>query len=160
MERNRTSQHPQPVTVYEHESRGTVSDLMDAGKNNPGVIRPVNMHDHDDIRLNTEGFHGRWDSRHLGWMYITSRQMGKYSFSPEEAMKIIKAEVEELENYANGTVYGMLLERTGQNNKLSGDIHPSREHGIDDDLLDEVLGGMDLSPDERRYAARAVWEWL
>ena len=29
-------------------------------------------------------------------------------------MRIIKAELEELENYANGTVYGVLLERTGQ----------------------------------------------
>ena len=56
---------PGPVTVYEHESRGTVRDLMDAGRNNPGVIRPVHMHEHGGIRLNTEGSHDDRDSRHL-----------------------------------------------------------------------------------------------
>ena len=58
----------------------------------------------------------------------------------------------------------MLPERTGRNNELSGDIHPSREHvrehGIDEDLLDKAMGGMDLSPDERGRAAQAVWEWM
>ena len=75
-------------------------------------------------------------------------------------MKTINAELEELENYANGTVYAVLLERTGQDNELTGNIHPSRGNSIDDDLLDEALGGMDLSPDERSRAAQAVWEWL
>ena len=159
MERNRTRQRPRPVTVYEHESSGTVRDLMDASKNNPSVVRPVYMYDHGGILLNTEEFHDRRDSRHLGWMYITSRQMRKYRFSPEQAMKTIQAELEELEeleSYANGTVYAVLLERAGQDNELTGDIHPSRERSIDDELLDEALRGMDLSPDERRYAAQAV----
>ena len=160
MDKNRTSPRPRPVRVYEHESHQLVRDLMDASKNNPGVIRPVYMYDHGDILLNTEGFHDDWDSRHLGWMYITSRQMRKYSFSLEQAMRIIKAELEELENYANGTVYGVLLERTGQDNEFNGDIYPSRGHRIDDNLLDEALGNMDLSPDERRHAAQTVWEWL
>ena len=160
MERNRTRQRLRPVTVYEHESSGTVMDLMDASKNNPSVVRPVYMYDHGGILLNTEEFHDRWDSRHLGWMYITSRQMRKYRFSPEQAMKIFQAKLEELESYANGTVYAVLLERTGQDNERTGDIYPSREHGIDDNLLDEALRGMDLSPDERRCAAQAVWERL
>ena len=157
MERNRTRQRPRSVTIYEHESSGTVMDLMDASKNNPSVVRPVYMYDHGGILLNTEEFHDRWDSRHLGWVYITSRQMRKYRFSPEQAMKTIQAE---LESYANGTVYAVLLERTGQDNERTGDIYPSREHGIDDNLLDEALRGMDLGPDERRCAAQAVWEWL
>ncbi len=160
MERNRTARRPRPVRVYEHESHGMVRDLMDAGRNNPGVIRQVHTHDHGNVLLNTEGSHDRWDSRHLGWVYITSRQMGKYGFSPEEAMKTMNAELEELENYANGTVYAVLLERTGQDNELTGNIHPSRGNSIDDDLLDEALRGMDLSPDERSRAAQAVWEWL
>ena len=115
------------------------------------------MYDHGGILLNTEEFHDRWDSRHLGWVYITSRQMRKYRFSPEQAMKTIQAE---LESYANGTVYAVLLERTGQDNELTGNIHPSRGNSIDDDLLDEALRGMDLSPEERGRAAQAVWEWL
>ena len=160
MEKNRTARRPRPVRVYERESRGMVRDLMDAGRNNPGVIRQVHMHDHGNVLPNTEGTHERWDSRHLGWVYITSRQMGKYGFSPEEAMKTINAELEELENYANGTVYAVLMERTGQDNELTGNIHPGRQNSIDDELLDEALGGMDLSPDERRCAAQAVWEWL
>ena len=160
MERNGTSQRPRPLRVYEHESRGMVRDLMDASKNTPGVLRPVHMHEHGGIRLNTEGSHDDWDARHLGWVYIASRQMRKYRFSTEQAMKTIQAELEELESYANGTVYAVLLERAGQDNELTGDIYPSREHGIDDELLDETLRGMDLSPDERRCAAQAVWEWL
>ena len=160
MDKNRTSPRPRPVRVYEHESSGMVRDLMDASKNNPSVITPVHMYDQGDILLNTEGSHDDWDSRHLGWMYMTSRQMRDHGLSPEQAMRIIKTELEELENYANGTVYAILIERKGQNNELSGDIYPSREHGIDDNLLDETLGNMDLSPDERRHAAQAVWEWL
>ncbi len=160
MERNRTRRRPRPVRVYEHESRGMVRDLMDAGRNNPGVIRQVHMDDHGGILPNTEGPHDRRDSRHLGWVYITSRQMRDHGLSLQEAMKTINAELEELENYANGTVYAVLLERTGQDNELTGDIYPSRERGIDDELLDEALCGMDLSPDERSRAAQAVWEWL
>ena len=42
-------------------------------------------------------------------------------------MRIIKAvTLEELENYANGTVYGVLLETTGQNNDSHGDIQPGQ----------------------------------
>ena len=160
MEKNRTARRPRPMRVYEHESRGMVRDLMDAGKSNPSVIRQVHMDDHGNVLLNTEGTHDQWDSRHLGWVYITSRQMRDHGLSPQEAMKTINAELEELENYANGTVYAVLLERTGQDNELTGNIHPSRGHGIDDDLLDEALCGMDLSPDERGRAAQAVWEWL
>ena len=55
MERNRTGRRPRPVRVYEHESRGTVMDLMDAGNNNPGLITPVHMYDHGGVLLNTEG---------------------------------------------------------------------------------------------------------
>ena len=65
MERNRTRRRPRPVRVYEHESRGMIRDLMDAGNNNPGVIRPVHMYDHGGVLLNTEGPHDHWDSRHL-----------------------------------------------------------------------------------------------
>ena len=53
------------MTVYEHESRGMIRDLMDASKNNPSVVRPIHMYDHGDILLYTEGSHDRWDSRHL-----------------------------------------------------------------------------------------------
>ena len=66
MEKNRTGRRPRPVRVYEHESRGMVRDLMDAGRNNPGVIRQVYMHDHGNVLLNTDGSHDRRDSRHLG----------------------------------------------------------------------------------------------
>ena len=66
MEKNRTAQRPRPMRVYEHESRGMVRDLMDAGRNNPGVIRQVHTHDHGNVLLNTEGPHDHWDSRHLG----------------------------------------------------------------------------------------------
>ena len=62
MERNRTRRRPRPVRVYEHESHGMVRDLMDAGKNNPGVIRQIHMHDHGGILLNTEGPHDDRDS--------------------------------------------------------------------------------------------------
>ncbi len=160
MERNRTAQRPRPVRVYERESRGMVRDLMDAGRSNPGVIRQVHTHDHGNVLLNTEGSHDRRDSRHLGSVYITSRQMRDHGLSLQEAMKTINAELEELENYANGTVYATLLERTGQDNELTGNIHPGRGNSIDDALLDEALRGMDLGPDERRCTAQAVWEWL
>ena len=65
MEKNRTGRRPRPVRVYEHESRGMVRDLMDAGKNTPGVIRQVHMDDHGNVLPNTEGTHERRDSRHL-----------------------------------------------------------------------------------------------
>ena len=160
LERNRAKQRPTLVTVYEHESHHLVNDLMDADKNNPGVIRTVYMHDRHRILLHTEEFHERWDSRHLGWVYITSRQMRDHSLSLEEAVKTINAELEELENYTNGTVYAILIERKGQHNEISGAIRSSRERSIDDNLLDEVLEEMNLNTNERRHAAQAAWEWL
>ena len=37
MEKNRTARRPRPVRVYEHESRGMVRDLMDAGRSRPAL---------------------------------------------------------------------------------------------------------------------------
>lgn len=76
------------------------------------VILPLYLYDHSGITMNTTGFHCRWDSGQVGYIYATKEDIVKElgSFDVSRAEEILKSEVEVYDKYISGEVYGFVLE--------------------------------------------------
>lgn len=81
------------------------------------VILPLYLYDHSGITMNTKGFHCRWDSGQVGWIYATYEDIKKeYSVKKvtqktlEEVKKLLTSEVETYDQYLTGQVYGYVIE--------------------------------------------------
>lgn len=97
-------------------------DFSDEGAKNVnpktfnGVILPVYMYDHSGIRLSTNPFECKWDSGQLGVIYCEADKIRK-EFNCKRITKkirvkveeILKAEIEVLDDYVTGNVWGYTL---------------------------------------------------
>ena len=89
-------------------------DEIHAITNDPSVIvLPIYMYDHSGITINTTGFSCQWDSGQVGIIYISRRDAVKEwgnkictQTVAERARKCLKAEIETLDQYVTGSVYG------------------------------------------------------
>jgi hypothetical protein len=84
-----------------------------ARRENAGVILPLYIYDHSGITIATTPFDCRWDSRQLGWIFISKEKM-RYEYSYKRVSEklqlrvagYLKAEVETYDQYLTGQVYG------------------------------------------------------
>jgi hypothetical protein len=89
-------------------------DEIHAITNDPSVIvLPIYMYDHSGITINTTGFSCPWDSGQVGIIYISRtdaiKEWGNKICTQtvaERARKCLKAEIETLDQYVTGSVYG------------------------------------------------------
>ena len=77
------------------------------------ICLPVYIYDHSGSTINTTGFTCRWDSGQVGVIYCTKEQAVKEFGSKvciakvrEKALKCLRGEIEELDQYLRGEVYG------------------------------------------------------
>ena len=140
----------------------------------PGVIKPLFIYDHSMIALSTRDFRDPFDSGQVGWVYVTPERIRQHDLSPERAERIIEDEVTILQEYINGMVYLVLLQRYGQTVEAQGDIYavtnepPDGEpqdyrlvatHGDPSpEILDQALNNMDLTGAELDQTAQATWD--
>lgn len=77
------------------------------------VILPLYAYVHSGVTINTTGFSCPWDSGQVGWIYVTHEDIIKEfgSLDIEKAKELLKAEVEMLDMYVRGDVYGYVLEK-------------------------------------------------
>ena len=95
---------------HETADRETLFEIS----NDPGnIVLPVYMYDHSGITINTTGFSCPWDSGQVGIMYCTKKkavyEFGKKLCTPkvrEAAIKCMTSEVESIDRYLTGQVYG------------------------------------------------------
>jgi hypothetical protein len=79
------------------------------------VCLPIYMYDHSGITINTIGFSCPWDSGQVGFIYVTEKQMqdnyGEHYSSEdiERARKVLIGEVEIMDQYIKGEVYGFQI---------------------------------------------------
>ena len=79
------------------------------------VCLPIYMYDHSGITINTQGFSCPWDSGQVGFIYVTDNKMKEYYgdiyYLPhiEKAKKILLSEIETMDQYIKGNVYGFYL---------------------------------------------------
>lgn len=74
------------------------------------VILPVFMYDHSSISLSCSPFGCRWDSGQVGFIYMTSGDVAKHAWTEEEVRTRLTREVNVYSSYANGEVYGYVIE--------------------------------------------------
>jgi len=77
------------------------------------VVLPIYMYDHSGITINTTGFGCPWDSGQVGFIYVTKQKLKEeYSVKRitdkiiEKAEKVLLDEVETMDQYITGDVYG------------------------------------------------------
>ena len=81
------------------------------------IYLPVYMYDHSGITISTTPFSCSWDSGQIGYTYVTKEQIRKeYSVKrislklKEQISSILQSEIETLDQYLIGDVYGFTIE--------------------------------------------------
>lgn len=85
------------------------------------VILPLYLYDHSGISMSTGReypFNDMWDSGQVGWIFVTKEDLRKQYSSKivtakmkQNALKILKGEVEMYDDYLTGQVYGYQIYR-------------------------------------------------
>lgn len=102
------------------------------------AIEPVYMYDHSGITVSTTPFSCRGDSGQVGFVFVEEAETKDYT----HALRIIKSEIEEYDNYLTGNVYGYQVYGDGGIEELDtcwgfyGDIERSG-------LMDEARSSID-----------------
>lgn len=76
-------------------------------------VLPIFIYDHSGITINTTGFSCKWDSGLGGIIFITRerymKEMGVKRVKVKDVEKLLKTEVEEMDDYLTGQCYGYIL---------------------------------------------------
>ncbi len=91
----------------------------DAEKNGD-IVLPLYMYDHSGITISLSPFSCRWDSGQVGFVQVPRKKIieefGKKNFTPKlkvKALEWAKMEVETLDSYIRGEIYGYVIDDTG-----------------------------------------------
>lgn len=90
---------------------------------------PVYAYIHSGVTINTRGFHCPWDSGQSGIIYVTHERIIKEygeltEETKEKALKVLRAEIENYDQYLRGDVYGYIISE-----KKTCDLdHEHKEH--------------------------------
>lgn len=106
---------------YLSSDEGAENPVVDYGKSpaeakfKKGVYAlPVYAYVHSGMAISLKPFKCPWDSGVAGWIYVNKahfcEEMGLKKFSSKRAYKSAEGEVEELNQYINGEVYGYSVE--------------------------------------------------
>ena len=97
---------------FGHES-ASYEELEEIADDPNNIVLPVYMYDHSGITIRTSPFSCPWDSGQVGVMYCTKqkavKEFGKKIVTQkvrEAAIKCMVAEVESIDDYLTGNVYG------------------------------------------------------
>lgn len=130
-----------------------VLDFVDKVAKNGGVVLPIYVYSHSGDHFKTSSWHGcglpqghaRFDSGLAGFIYVTAdtirKEYGKKRISAqlrEKVENLLKAEIETVDDYANGNVYGYkLIDPDGE------EIDSCWGYYGYDYMIDEVKGQVD-----------------
>jgi hypothetical protein len=99
---------------YEFGDERLNMDELETITNDPNnIVLPVYMYDHSGITINTTGFSCPWDSGQVGIIYCTKEkavyEWGKKICTAKvrhRAVEYMKGEIETLDDYLTGNVFG------------------------------------------------------
>ncbi len=94
----------------------SIEEARKEARNNGDIVLPLYMYDHSGITISLTPFSCRWDSGQVGFVQIPREKMlkefNKKIFTKklkEKALEIAKREVETLDSYICGNVYGFVI---------------------------------------------------
>jgi len=78
------------------------------------VYLPLYLYDHSGLTMNTTGFHSRWDSGQVGWIFMVEDEVeknftGNYFEKRKQAKKELKSQVRIYDQYIRGEIYNIRL---------------------------------------------------
>ena len=87
-----------------------VNELVEAG----GIVARVYLYNHSGITISTTPFSCRWDSGLAGFAYVSkediAKEYGEYNdINREKARGVMLGEIETLDTYLRGDIYGFTL---------------------------------------------------
>jgi len=103
-------------STYDPEEYGSFAELkaaIEEGSAPLAAILPVYMYDHSGQTVSTTPFSCRWDSFQIGWIYVTEATMLDAGVDVAKAEEYLKGEIETLDRYLQGEVFGFILEIDG-----------------------------------------------
>ena len=93
------------------------------------ICLPLYMYDHSGITISLSPFSCPWDSGQVGFVQVQKKEIlsnfGKKIFTKklkEKALKVAKSEVEEMDSYVRGEVYGYVIDEEDSCWGFVGDI--------------------------------------
>ena len=140
----------------------------------PGELQEVYILEHGGVSLSTQPFQDSWDSGLLGYIWIPKETILKMDLSHGDADRIVQWDLALCQEYVNGQVYALKLQRDGdRTQETMGDIYALRERCLDeqqgtyevastgipgDEELDQLLLQMELTREEAEEATRNEWK--
>lgn len=73
---------------------------------NVHTILPLYLYDHSGITMSTSPFSCRWDSRQVGWIFVSKDKVKKEGIDESKIEEYLKGEVKTYDQYLRGDVYG------------------------------------------------------
>lgn len=120
-----------------HEQETFFNQTVNAWIENNVCILPVFMYDHSGITISTGPFSCPWDSGQVGFIYVTKQKYEVETQKPfnfEDAEFILKGEIETLDQYLTGDVWGYTIYSTE-----------------DEEFANQILTHEDDLPDDRNH---------
>lgn len=126
------------------------------------VSLPLYLYDHSGRSLRTSPFGCKWDSSTIGLIYITAKSFGVDAWTPElreKAVALLKAEVEQYDNYLQGNVWGWSLQRATATGRQVRDVEYNK-YWQDDESSWGFYGDVSDNgvQDAARETLRPEWE--
>lgn len=95
------------------DETASIDELQELENDKNHIALPIYLYDHSGITINTAGFSCPWDSGQVGVIYCTKeaavKEFGNKVCTTkvrEKALKCLRGEIEELDQYLRGEVYG------------------------------------------------------
>ena len=103
-----------------YNNREDIDEAMHEAKKNGDIIVPLYLYDHGGITISLTPFSCPWDSGQVGFVQVPRKKMleefGKKNFTPKlkvKALEIAESEIETLDRYVKGEVYGYIIDEDG-----------------------------------------------
>ena len=101
-----------PIEPWETWAKG---ETVETCKRKPGLFAlPVYFYDHSRIALSLTSFSDPWDSGCAGFMYVEESKFCKDfnldKFDPVKALKVAKEELETIQQWMDGEVFGYCVD--------------------------------------------------
>lgn len=110
------------IDVDAERKFGTPEEFLEWVKTECVRTAPVYLYDHGNLRIKIGSFdgllpqgHAQFDTMQIGWAYVTHDAVEKLGTPEEYIDRVMHAEIEELDAYLSGAVYGYeVLDRHGK----------------------------------------------
>ena len=141
-------------------------------ENYQGLLKELHLHIHSAVILSTIPFEVEPDSGQVGFVHITKESIDQHRLDKALATKAIESEIRHLQDYINGSVYSLAVERNGEPVDSISSIYASPprnqpHHGIwtshnipSEEELDIWLTCMNISEDELSAITEVQWTTL